>query len=210
MPYFINTWRTPKHGHFKEVEKAARESLEGSGKPGNISVTFSSPRPTDSNLKVIGTVAGFQSPTDVENFFNSIWEDDTRFSNLERINSLCDQSSVSVSRILNPGIGRFENFEPKFVARLFVTPAKGAFPELSKLVVDWSQDTNLKVNTVVSHNMSGPATQIRISQFGESLEILEELQAEAWANERMQRFTDLVAGPPTIGLSRITLAKPFQ
>jgi hypothetical protein len=86
-----------------------------------------------------------------------------------------------------------------------VTPAKDAFPELSKLLVDWSQDTDLKVNVVVSHNMSGPATQIRISQFGESLEVLEELQAEIWSNQRMQRFTELVAGPPIRGLGRITL-----
>jgi hypothetical protein len=92
MPYFINTWRTPKHGHFKEVEKAAQESLKASGKFGNISVTFSSPRPTDSNLKVIGTIAGFETPSDVENFFNSIWEDENRFANLEKINTLCDQS----------------------------------------------------------------------------------------------------------------------
>ena len=60
MSYFINTWRTPKQGHFREVEKLAQESLKRSGRFGNLSITVSHPRPTDSNLKVIGTSEDFR------------------------------------------------------------------------------------------------------------------------------------------------------
>ena len=73
------------------------------------------------------------------------------------------------------------------------------------MLVEWNQDTNLRVNSVVSHDMSGPATRIRVSQFVETLGVLEELQAEIWSNQRMAKFSELVAGPPVRGLGRITL-----
>ena len=205
MSYFINTWRTPKHGHFREVEKLAQESLKATGRFGNLSVTVSHPRPTDSNLKVIGTVGGFQTADDVGDFFNSIWENESGFNNIEKINALCEQSNVSVSKVLNPSPIRAQDMEPRFIYRHFITPVKGAFSELSKMLVEWNQDTNLRVHSVVSHDMSGPATRIRVSQFVETLGVLEELQAEIWSNQRMARFSELVSGPPVRGLGRITL-----
>ena len=122
MPYFVNTWRSPKPGHFMEVANAAREALQGTGKPGNVSTTISHPRPTERNMGVVGTIAGFPEIADVEEFFDAVLGDESRFASVEKANALCDHFNVSVSEVLHGPNTLPDNFNPKFIQRLFITP----------------------------------------------------------------------------------------
>ena len=70
MPYFINTWRTPRPDQYLNVVKGAKESLERTGRPGNITTTVSHPSPAQTSMGVIGTVAGFQQSKMFRTFWN--------------------------------------------------------------------------------------------------------------------------------------------
>jgi hypothetical protein len=207
MPYFINTWRTPKAGRYMEVAKAAGEALKATGKPGFVNLTLSPPRPTDTSMRVIGTIGGFDTLTDIENFFDALLEDETRFASVEKVNILCNQSNVSVSKILNPSSTWPDGFTPKFVKRDFITPVGGALPELIDLLIDWSQEATSRIHWVISQTVRGLslAETLRVSHFSENLQTLEDFDSnDIMPNHRLKRFGELVASAPVRGTGRIT------
>ena len=208
MPYFINTWRTPRPDQYLNVVKGAKESLERTGRPGNITTTVSHPSPAQTSMGVIGTVAGFPTIQDVQDFLESLWEDESNIERLGNLGALCSSSNVSISQMINqPQANRFENFDAKYVQRTFITPATGKGPELEELLCEWGDDTDLKVGTILSRNMSGEATQIRISHFLEDLTTLEELKKEIAGSPRLSKFRELIGPVPRIGLGRIYYSK---
>ena len=199
MPYFINTWRTPRPDQYLNVVKGAKESLERTGRPGNITTTVSHPSPAQTSMGVIGTVAGFPTIQDVQDFLESLWEDESNIERLGNLGALCSSSNVSISQMINqPQANRFENFDAKYVQRTFITPATGKGPELEELLCEWADDTDLKV---------GEATQIRISHFLEDLTTLEELKKEVAGSPRLSKFRELIGPVPRIGLGRIYYSK---
>ena len=202
MPYFVNTWRSPKPGHFMEVAKAAQEALQGTGKPGNVSTTISHPRPTERNMGVVGTIAGFPEITDVEEFFDATLGDEARFASVEKANALCDHFNVSVSEVLHGPNTLPDNFSPKFIQRLFITPRLDKHRELLLLVPDM-KETSVRSNIVVSRPLSGPSVSIRVSCFVESLELLKELNSQFIGSPLQKTIQQSVASPTVRGLARI-------
>ncbi len=202
MPYFINTWKSPKPGHFMEVAKATQEALQGSGKPGNVSTTISHPRPTERNMGVVVTIAGFPEITDVEEFFDAMLGDESRFASVEKANALCDHFNVSVSEVLHGPNTLPDNFSPKFIQRLFITPRLDKLRELLSLVPDM-RETSVRSNIVVSRPLSGPSASIRVSCFVESLESLKELNSQFIGSPIQKTIQQSVASPTVRGLARI-------
>jgi hypothetical protein len=159
-------------------------------------------------MGVIGTVAGFPTIQDVQDFLESLWEDESNIERLGNLGALCSSSNVSISQMINqPQANRFENFDAKYVQRTFITPATGKGRELEELLCEWADDTDLKVGTILSRNMSGEATQIRISHFLEDLTTLEELKKEIAGSPRLSKFRELIGPVPRIGLGRIYYSK---
>ena len=56
MPYFLNTFRTPKLGKEAEVVRAVRGSLEAIGGRGMVNVSMSSPNAPTTDMRVVGTL----------------------------------------------------------------------------------------------------------------------------------------------------------
>ena len=114
MPYFINTWRTPRPDQYLNVVKGAKESLERTGRPGNITTTVSHPSPAQTSMGVIGTVAGFPTIQDVQDFLESLWEDESNIERLGNLGALCSSSTESISQMNSqPQANRYENFDAK-------------------------------------------------------------------------------------------------
>ena len=61
MPYFINTYRSPKPGQFSTVMKAVEEILKTTGHPGFVNIPLSPPNPGARGMGVISTIAGFET-----------------------------------------------------------------------------------------------------------------------------------------------------
>ena len=203
MPYFINTWRSPKPGHFMEVAKATQEALQGTGKPGNVSTTISHPRPTERNMGVVGTIAGFPEIADVEEFFDAVLGDESRFASVEKANALCDHFNVSVSEVLHGPNTLPDNFNPKFIQRLFITPRLDKNRELISLIPDMREQFSVRSNIIVSRPLSGPSVSIRVSCFVESLESLKELNSQLIGSPIQKTIQQSVASPTVRGLARI-------
>lgn len=203
MPYFINTWRSPKPGHFMEVAKATAEALKGTGKPGNVSTTISHPRPTERNMGVVGTISGFPEIADVEEFFEAVLSDESRFASVEKVNALCDQANVSVSQILNPQNTGLDDFNPKYLQRLFITPQIDKMRELMAILPDMRQQISVKSGIVISRSLSGPSASIRVSCFVESLESLKEFNSQLIGSPVQKTVQASVANSTVRGLARI-------
>jgi len=209
MTYFINTWRTPKNGNLFSVTDASETSLRNTDHPGNITVTLAPSDPINRSLMVVGTVGGFDTLGEIEDFHDAILKDGSRYSALDRISSLCDHTNHSISEIL-----KFKdwptNFTPKYVKRDLITPQSGALPELLDLLSEWREESTSKVHWVFSQTVQAlsMAEGLRVSHFAESLEELLQFHSQdIRENSRMKRFGELIKNPPTRATSRITYFK---
>lgn len=210
MKYFINTWRTPKNGNLYSVTDASETSLRNTNHPGNITVTLAPSDPINRSLMVVGTVGGFRTLSEIEDFHDAILQDGSRYSALDRISSLCDHTNHSISEILN-----FKDwpasFVPKYVKRDFITPQSGALPELLDLLSEWREESTSNIHWVFSQTVQGLSMSepLRVSHFGQSLEDLSQFnEQDIRGNSRMKRFGELIKNPPVRSTSRITYFKP--
>jgi len=65
MPYFMNTFRTPKSGKLAEVADLVQKSLQDFGVPGIVSVTVSPPTPHLESFKVTAAL-NIENPEGVD------------------------------------------------------------------------------------------------------------------------------------------------
>ena len=205
MPYFINVYRVPKPGQFTAVAKGVEESIKALGRPGFVNIPVSPPMPFATGLAVISTVGGMETPDDVDALFDSLLDEDMAgFAGREQLAAMCDQVSLSVSRIMNPPGTRPEGFVPKIISRTFAVAKPGKGPELMELLLDWREELDFRGNTVVSVPLGGQAGEVRVTQIVESLQALEDLRGQIAASPRVQKFVELVNAPVTRGVGRIT------
>ena len=110
--------------------------------------------------------------------------------------------NVSVSEVLHGPNTLSDNFSPKFIQRLFITPRLDKLRELLSLVPDM-RETSVRSNIVVSRPLSGPSVSIRVSCFVESLESLKELNSQFIGSPIQKTIQQSVASPTVRGLARI-------
>jgi len=205
MRYFINTYRTPKPGQYAAVIKGVKESIKAIGRPGYVTIPVSGPMPWATSAAVGGTVGGFQTLDEVDALMDGLVADDMAgLATWDELSAMCDQVNNSVSRIVSPAWTPLEGFVPKIVSRTFLTAKPGKARELTEFLLEWSEEIDIRGNTVVSVSLGGPVGSVRVSQIVESLQAVEDLGEQIATSPRVHQLTELISAPPIRGVVRIT------
>ena len=205
MQYFINTYRIPKPGQYAAVIKGVKESIKAIGRPGYVTIPVSGPMPWATSAAVGGTVGGFQTLDEVDALMDGLVADDMAgLATWDELSAMCDQVNNSVSRIVSPAWTPLEGFVPKIVSRTFLTAKPGKARELTEFLLEWSEEIDIRGNTVVSVSLGGPVGSVRVSQIVESLQAVEDLGEQIATSPRVHQLTELISAPPIRGVVRIT------
>ena len=205
MQYFINTYRIPKPGQYAAVIKGVEESIKAIGRPGYVTIPVSGPMPWATSAAVGGTVGGFQTLDEVDALMDDLVADDMAgLAPWDELSAMCDQVNNSVSRIVSPAWTPLEGFVPKIVSRTFLTAKPGKARELTEFLLEWSEEIDIRGNTVVSVSLGGPVGSVRVSQIVESLQAVEDLGEQIATSPRVHQLTELISAPPIRGVVRIT------
>jgi len=205
MPYFISSYRTPKPGQSAAVIKGVEETLKAIGRPGYVTIPVSGPMPWATSAAVGGTVGGFQTLDEVDALMDGLVADDMAgLATWDELSAMCDQVNNSVSRIVSPAWTPLEGFVPKIVSRTFLTAKPGKARELTEFLLEWSEEIDIRGNTVVSVSLGGPVGSVRVSQIVESLQAVEDLGEQIATSPRVHQLTELISAPPIRGVVRIT------
>ena len=205
MQYFINTYRVPKPGQYAAVIKGVKESIKAIGRPGYVTIPVSGPMPWATSAAVGGTVGGFQTLDEVDALMDGLVADDMAgLATWDELSAMCDQVNNSVSRIVSPAWTPLEGFVPKIVSRTFLTAKPGKARELTEFLLEWSEEIDIRGNTVVSVSLGGPVGSVRVSQIVESLQAVEDLGEQIATSPRVHQLTELISAPPIRGVVRIT------
>ena len=204
MPYFINTYRVPKPGQNLAVADRVGENIKASGKPGFVSIGISPPRPIAQGAAVVGTFAGFETLDDVDAFIDGVLARGRGNAAAETLNAMCDKVNTSVSRIVSPVWSPPANFVPKIVERTQLVAKPGKAPELLELLLEWREESDYLGNSIMSVALGGQGGAVRVTQIVESLQAVEDIRGQITASPRAQELLELINGPVTRGVGRIT------
>jgi hypothetical protein len=205
MPYFVNTYRTPKPGQFTAVVNGVAESLKSTGRGGFVSIPISPRMPGVQSMSVVGTVSGFETLDDVDAFFDGLMENDMAgFAARDELGALCERFNLSVSSILTPPLDLPDNFDGKIISRTQVLAKPGKAAELIELLLEWIGELDFRGAGILSVMLGGQAGLVRYSQIVESLQANADVNAQIVASPRMQKLVELTSGPGLRGVSRIT------
>ena len=205
MPYFISSYRTPKPGQSAAVIKGVEETLKAIGRPGYVTIPVSGPMPWATSAAVGGTVAGFQTLDEVDELMDGLLADDMAgLAARDELSAMCDHVNNSVSRVVSPARTPLEGFVPKIVSRSFLTAKPGKARELTEFLLEWSEEIDIRGNTVVSVSLGGAVGSVRVSQIVESLQAVEDLGEQIATSPRVHQLTELISAPPIRGVVRIT------
>ena len=204
MPYFINTYRTPKPGKFTAVVKGVIESLKAMERRGFVTIPISGPMPWATSATVGGTVGGFQTLDEVDALMDGLLADNMAgLAARDELAAMCDQVNNSVSRILSPPTNQPESFVPKIISRTFLTAKPGKAGELTEFPLEWGKEIDIQGNTVVSVSLGGPIGNARVAQIVENLQVLEDLGQQISTSPRVQQLAELISVPPVRSVARI-------
>ena len=205
MPYFINTYRTPKPGKSTAVVRGVIESLKAIGRRGFVTIPISGPMPWATSATVGGTVGGFQTLDEVDALMDGLLADNMAgLAARDELSAMCDQVNNSVSRIVSPPPTPWEGFVPKIISRTFLSAKPGKVRELTEFLLEWSEEIDIQGNTIVSVSLGGPIGNIRVARIVESLQALEDLGQQISASPRVQQLAELTSAPPIRAVARIT------
>ena len=120
MPYFLNTFRTPKLGKESEVVQAVRGSLEAIGGRGLVNVSMSSPNAPTTDMRVVGTLV-LDDESAVDELLDLLFENDMEaVSSRSNISEMCSHENWSLSKVIASSGQIPEGFAPKYINRHFV------------------------------------------------------------------------------------------
>ena len=207
MPYFMNTFRTPKPGKVADVADLVQKSLEDLGVPGIVSVAVSPPTPHLESFKVTAAL-NIENSEGVDALIDRIFDDAlTVMRDRTDISELCTQENLSFSRVMASSANIPDNFTPKFINRQFVPVKLGKLPETVELLSSWNADIDHPFAYNVSVPMGGPVSSVRITYIVESFTSLEALNEKVFSDPRINNLRELISGSAVRSLGRITYAK---
>ena len=152
MPYFMNSFRTPKTGKMGEVAELVQKSLEDLGVPGIVSVAVSPPTPHLESFKVTAAL-NIENPEGVDALIDRIFDDAmTVMRDRTDISELCTHENISFSRVMASSANIPDNFAPKFINRTFIPVKLGKLPEMLDLQSSW----HAEIDHPFIYNISGP------------------------------------------------------
>ena len=207
MPYFMNSFRTPKTGKMGEVAELVQKSLEDLGVPGIVSVAVSPPTPHLEPAKVTAAV-NIENPEGVDALVDRLFDNGMQaIKDRSDISALCTQESLSFSKVMASSANIPDNFTPKFINRQFVPVKLGKLPETVELLSSWNADIDHPFAYNVSVPMGGPVSSVRITYIVESFTSLEALNEKVFSDPRINNLRELISGSAVRSLGRITYAK---
>ena len=207
MPYFMNSFRTPKSGKLGEVAELVQKSLEDLGVPGIVSVAVSPPTPHLEPAKVTAAV-NIENPEGVDALVDRLFDNGMQaIKDRSDISALCTQESLSFSKVMASSANIPDNFTPKFINRQFVPVKLGKLPETVELLSSWNADIDHPFAYNVSVPMGGPVSSVRITYLVESFTSLEALNEKVFSDPRINNLRELISGSAVRSLGRITYAK---
>ena len=207
MPYFMNTFRTPKPGKVADVADLVQKSVEDLGVPGIVSVAVSPPTPHLESFKVTAAL-NIENSEGVDALIDRIFDDAmTVMRDRTDISELCTHENLSFSRVMASSANIPDNFTPKFINRQFVPVKLGKLPETVELLSSWNADIDHPFAYNVSVPMGGPVSSVRITYIVESFTSLEALNEKIFSDPRMNNLRDMITGSGVRSLGRITYAK---
>ena len=207
MPYFMNSFRTPKSGKLGEVAALVQKSLEDLGVPGIVSVAVSPPTPHLEPAKVTAAV-NIENPEGVDALVDRLFDNGMQaIRDRSDISALCTQESLSFSKVMASSANIPDNFTPKFINRQFVPVKLGKLPETVELLSSWNADIDHPFAYNVSVPMGGPVSSVRITYLVESFTSLEALNEKVFSDPRINNLRELISGSAVRSLGRITYAK---
>ena len=207
MPYFMNSFRTPKSGKLGEVAELVQKSLEDLGVPGIVSVAVSPPTPHLEPAKVTAAV-NIENPEGVDALVDRLFDNGMQaMRDRTDISELCTHETISFSRVMASSANIPDNFTPKFINRQFVPVKLGKLPETVELLSSWNADIDHPFAYNVSVPMGGPVSSVRITYLVESFTSLEALNEKVFSDPRINNLRELISGSAVRSLGRITYAK---
>ena len=207
MPYFMNSFRTPRSGKLGEVAELVQKSLEDLGVPGIVSVAVSPPTPHLEPAKVTAAV-NIENPEGVDALVDRLFDNGMQaIRDRSDISALCTQESLSFSKVMASSANIPDNFTPKFINRQFVPVKLGKLPETVELLSSWNADIDHPFAYNVSVPMGGPVSSVRITYIVESFTSLEALNEKVFSDPRINNLRELISGSAVRSLGRITYAK---
>ena len=207
MPYFMNSFRTPKSGKLGEVAELVQKSLEDLGVPGIVSVAVSPPTPHLEPAKVTAAV-NIENPEGVDALVDRLFDNGMQaIRDRSDISALCTHESLSFSKVMASSANIPDNFTPKFINRQFVPVKLGKLPETVELLSSWNADIDHPFAYNVSVPMGGPVSSVRITYIVESFTSLEALNEKVFSDPRINNLRELISGSAVRSLGRITYAK---
>ena len=207
MPYFMNTFRTPKPGKVADVADLVQKSVEDLGVPGIVSVAVSPPTPHLESFKVTAAL-NIENSEGVDALIDRIFDDAlTVMRDRTDISELCTHEAISFSRVMASSANIPDNFTPKFINRQFVPVKLGKLPEIVELLSSWNAEIDHPFVSNISVPMGGPVSSVRITHIVESFASLEALNEKIFSDPRMNNLRDMITGSGVRSLGRITYAK---
>ena len=207
MPYFMNTFRTPKPGKVADVADLVQKSLEDLGVPGIVSVAVSPPTPHLESFKVTAAL-NIETSDGVDALIDRIFDDAlTVMRDRTDISELCTQENLSFSRVMASSANIPDNFAPKFINRTFIPVKLGKLPEMLDLQSSWHAEIDHPFAYNISVPIGGPVSSVRVTHIVESFTSLEALNEKIFSDPRMNNLRDMITGSGVRSLGRITYAK---
>ena len=207
MPYFMNTFRTPKSGKLADVADLVQKSLEDLGVPGIVSVAVSPPTPHLESFKVTAAL-NIENSEGVDALIDRIFDDAlTVMRDRTDISELCTHEAISFSRVMASSANIPDNFTPKFINRTFIPVKLGKLPEMLDLQSSWHAEIDHPFIYNISVPMGGPVSSVRVTHIVESFASLEALNEKIFSDPRMNNLRDMITGSGVRSLGRITYAK---
>jgi len=207
MPYFMNTFRTPKPGKVADVADLVQKSVEDLGVPGIVSVAVSPPTPHLESFKVTAAL-NIENSEGVDALIDRIFDDAlTVMRDRTDISELCTQESLSFSRVMASSANIPDNFAPKFINRTFIPVKLGKLPEMLDLQSSWHAEIDHPFAYNISVPIGGPVSSVRVTHIVESFTSLEALNEKIFSDPRMNNLRDMITGSGVRSLGRITYAK---
>jgi hypothetical protein len=97
-----------------------------------------------------------------------------------------------------------DDFDGKIISRTQVLAKPGKAPELIELLLEWIEELDFRGASILSVALGGQVGAIRYSQIIESLQTLEDVNAQINASPRVEKLVELTNGAALRGVGRIT------